>query len=431
MKVLYYECFSGISGDMNLGLMVDLGVDFEYLKAELVKLGVDEEYELIKKTGLKHGITGTKIDVILMNEEDHDHNHKHDHDHKHDHKHSHSHHHESAKKDSTDINHHVHRGYKDIEKIILASGLNERVKKLSLDIFMVIAVAEGKVHGKSYDEVHFHEVGATDSIIDIVGSAICLDALGVDAVWSSTVELGGGFVKCAHGLMPVPAPATIEILKGAMTKTGRVQKETTTPTGAAILASTVTNYTDRLEGRVERVGYGLGTRDLEIPNVVRGSIVEVEERAESIYLKDEIIEIQANIDDMKPEYMDYVLDLLYEKHALEVFQTPVMMKKGRVGTLLTVLAQPESLDALSQIILTHTTAIGCRYSYKERMKLRREIRRCETKYGTFDVKVVFEGDYMLRFKAEYDQLKKAASEYQVTLDQIEKSISKVMEEYND
>lgn len=466
MRILYYECFSGISGDMNLGLMIDLGVDFDYLTQELKKLGVDEEYELIKKTGSKLGITGTKVDVILKNEDDHSHehdhkqdHHDHDHDHEHDHHehdhhdhehdhHDHAHHkhdhhdHHDHKHDHHDHKHdhshghnqsdHVHRGYKDIERIIMNSGLKDSVKALSLDIFMRIAVAEGKVHGKPYDEVHFHEVGATDSIVDIVGSAICLDALGVDAVWSSTVELGGGFVKCAHGLMPVPAPATVEIMKGAKTKTGRVQKETTTPTGAAILAATVTKYTDSVAYQVEKVGYGLGTRDMEIPNVVRGTIASVvSESKERRFESDTVVEIQANIDDMKAEYMDLVLDLLYENGALEVYQTAVMMKKGRNGTLLTVICNKTDHERLSSLILTHTTAIGCRFTEKNRYKLRRETQRLRTKYGEVDVKVVYDGDDRLRYKAEYDQLKSLAKENNVTLEQLEKEVIKCMEANNE
>lgn len=426
MKILYYDCFSGISGDMNLGLMIDLGIDFDYLKKELLKLGIKEEYELHKKIGQKLGITGTKVDVVLRGhghgEHTHEHNHSHEeHTHNHEHNHEHTHSHGHVKHS------HEHRAYKDIEALILNSALSDKVKALSLDMFMKVAVAEGKVHGKPYDEVHFHEVGATDSIIDIVGSAICYEALGVDEVWSSTVELGGGFVKCAHGLMPVPAPATIEILKGAKTKVGRVQKETTTPTGAAILAATVKQYTDNQSFVIERIGYGLGTRDMEIPNVVRGIIAEVETSKPSFYQQDEVVEIEANIDDMKPEYMAYVYECLYEKGALEVFQTPVVMKKGRLASVITVIAQTERLDVMTDVLLKHTTAIGCRYTIKQRMKLERKTEVCTTIYGAIDVKVVYYNGQPIRYKAEYEQLKQAALSHDVTIDAVEKAVIKVME----
>ena len=480
MRILYYDCFSGISGDMNLGMMIDLGVDFELLKKELAKLGVKEEYEIVMKTGQKLGITGTKVDVILKNQPDdhhhhhesHSHSHEHSHDHhdhddhhhlhesdshshehshdhhdqddhhhhhegdSHSHEHSHDHHdhddhhhhHESHSHSHAHSHTHEHRGYKDIEAIINGSDLSDRVKELSLNMFMKVAVAEGKVHGKPYDEVHFHEVGATDSIVDIVGSAICLEALGVDQVWSSTVELGGGFVKCAHGLMPVPAPATAEILRGAKTKTGRVQKETTTPTGAAILAATVSRYTDQQAFEIEKIGYGLGTRDMEIPNVVRGILAEVNMDTNDTYESDEIVEIEANIDDMNPEHMDYVMDLLYKEGALEAFQIPVMMKKGRMASLLTVIAKLEDQNKLSELILQNTTAIGCRYTHKSRMKLKRVKETCHTIYGDIDVKIVYKGSEVLRYKGEYDQIKQAAIHHDVTLYTVEKALEKAMED---
>ncbi|WP_331488046.1 nickel pincer cofactor biosynthesis protein LarC [Caminicella sporogenes] len=243
MKILYYDCFSGISGDMNLGALIDLGVDTDYLLKELSKLGLNSEYEIKIEKKNKNGIEGTKVDVILQHE------HKKHHDKKH--------------------HHHVHRNLKDIEEIINSSTLNDSIKKLSISMFMKIAEAEAKVHGKTLYEVHFHEVGAIDSIIDIVGAAICIDYLKPDKIAASHVQVGGGFVECAHGLIPVPAPATVEILKGIPIKSGIVSFETTTPTGAAILAVNVDEFTDKVDMAIEKVGYGVGSRDLEIPNVLR------------------------------------------------------------------------------------------------------------------------------------------------------------------
>lgn len=258
MKVLYYDCFCGISGDMNLGGLLDLGVDEDYVRRELSKLNLDAEYELQVKKDNKKGISGTRVDVVLKNV-------PHDHDHHHHHE-AHNGMEEESDKGHT---HHAHRNLKDIENIIINSNLSDRVKTVSLAIFMKVAEAEGKVHGKPLYEVHFHEVGAVDSIVDIVGAAVCLDYLKVDKVMASSVQLGGGFVKCAHGIIPIPAPATVEILKNIPVKSGIVSFETTTPTGAAILAANVGTFTDHMDFSVEKIGYGIGHRDLEIPNVLR------------------------------------------------------------------------------------------------------------------------------------------------------------------
>jgi uncharacterized protein (DUF111 family) len=285
MKILYYDCFCGISGDMNLGAMVDAGVDGDYLIKELSKLQLDGEYKINIKKGMKKGISGTKVDVILTHKEhadndsheDHghykDHNHHHDDNHHHDGYNDHNHHHNHH----CDLNHH-HRNLKDIENIINGSTLNDHVKKSSINMFKRIAEAEGIVHGKPASEVHFHEVGAVDSIVDIVGSAIALDYLNVDKILASSVQVGGGFVTCAHGIIPVPAPATVEILKNIPVKSGIVPFETTTPTGAAILAENAAEFTDKMDFSIEKIGYGLGNRELDIPNVLRVYVGEKKRR---------------------------------------------------------------------------------------------------------------------------------------------------------
>lgn len=258
MKILYYDCFSGISGDMNLGAMVDLGVPKEYLIGELKKLNINDEYELEITNGVKNGISGTKVNVILKHHHHHDENH-------------------------CDHDHHHHRNLKDIEDIIRSSDFKEKVKNLSLNMFKVVAEAEAKVHNKELYEVHFHEVGATDSIIDIVGAAICCDYLDVEEILCSTVEVGGGFVHCAHGVLPVPAPATVEILKDIPIRKGNVPFEATTPTGAAILRSLVKEFTDKDEFKILKVGYGIGYKDFDkMPNVVRVFIGEKEEKKNSV-----------------------------------------------------------------------------------------------------------------------------------------------------
>lgn len=244
MKILYYEPFSGISGDMNLAAMIDLGVDPEYLTGELIKLGIEGEYTLKVSEAARKSIHGTRVDVVLNEEKHHDHN----------------------------GCHHAHRNFDDIEEIINNSSLDDQVKETSLAIFRRVAEAEAKIHGKELHDIHFHEVGATDSIVDIVGAALCYHALDIDEVLCSPIELGGGFVKCAHGMMPVPAPATQEILRGIPTRRGAVQKEMTTPTGAAILMQLVDRFDYSPELMIEKTAYGIGHRDTEIPNVLRVSL---------------------------------------------------------------------------------------------------------------------------------------------------------------
>jgi len=254
MNILYYDCFSGISGDMNLAAMMDLGVPKEYLVEELKKLDINDEYELNITKEVKNGISGTKVNVDLKSHHHHD-----------------------------EHNHHHHRNLKDIEDIIKTSDLKEKVKNLSLNIFKIVAEAEAKVHNKELYEVHFHEVGATDSIIDIVGAAVCCDYLDIEEIFCSTVEVGSGFVHCAHGVLPVPAPATVEILKDVPIRKGSVPFEATTPTGAAILKSLVKQFTDREEFKILKVGYGIGYKDFDkIPNVLRVFIAEKGEKKNSV-----------------------------------------------------------------------------------------------------------------------------------------------------
>ena len=275
-KILYFDCFAGISGDMSEGALIDAGVKFEYIEEELKKLKIDG-YKVSCEKKLKNGIAGTKFNVTLENEDGKKietielnnekkvdgHNHKHSHCHTHNHIHVHNHSEENGHKP------HVHRNLKDINLIIDNSELSENIKNISKKIFNIVAEAEGKIHGKNIDEVHFHEVGAIDSIVDIVGFAICLDYIKPDKIYSSKLNLGRGFVKCAHGIIPVPAPATIEILKGAKVYSGGIEGETVTPTGAAIIKGTVEEFTDFPDMEIESTGYGAGNNEFEIPNMIR------------------------------------------------------------------------------------------------------------------------------------------------------------------
>lgn len=277
MKILYYDCFAGISGDMNMAALIDLGVSPDYLKAELAKLDIDDEFALLCQPEKCNGIQGMQVHVHL-NGQQHGHSHSHEHTHEQEHTHAgapaHVHGHNPAHG-----SHLPHRNLADITAIIMQSALADSVKQTSLSIFHRIAEAEAKVHGKALEDVHFHEVGATDSIVDIVGAAICFHALDVDAVWSSPLELGGGFVRCAHGVMPVPAPATVEILHGIPTSRGGVEHEATTPTGAAIIAALADTLTASPAMTILSTGYGIGHRRTERPNMLRVHLAEVDEAA--------------------------------------------------------------------------------------------------------------------------------------------------------
>ncbi|NOW88197.1 nickel pincer cofactor biosynthesis protein LarC [Clostridium beijerinckii] len=460
MRILYYDCFCGISGDMNLAAMLNLGVPKEYLFNEISKLNLNSEYDIQINSSEKLGITGTRVDVILKDEvnnsdnigykdfehcstdiiEDHSHSHVHDqehnhhdhshgedasHNHEHSHPHSHehdcSHNHEQAHVHSHSGNHeHHHRNLKDIENIINSSDLSEKVKNLSLNMFMRVAEAEAKVHGKTLYEVHFHEVGAIDSIVDIVGAAICLDYLKVDKIMASHVQVGGGFVKCAHGLMPVPAPATVEILKGIPINVGVVQFETTTPTGAAILAENVQEFTSKIDFSIKKIGYGIGHRDLDIPNVLRVYLGEDNslEKIEEQYI------LETNIDDMNPEFYGYIEEKLFDAGALDVFKTPIFMKKGRPGIKLSVLIGEKIEKDILDIVFEETTSIGVRKYKVEKIMLNREFSKVETQYGEVTIKKSYYKGNLVKYKPEYEECKKIAKENNITMEKVYREVYK-------
>lgn len=410
MKTLYYDCFSGISGDMNLGALIDLGIDKNYLINELSKLNIDGYKISVEKT-VKNGISGTKVDVILNH-------HYHD---------EHSHHHHE----------HHHRNLKDIENIINSSALDSNIKDISLGIFKKVAEAEAKVHNKSIEEVHFHEVGAVDSIVDIVGAAICFTYLKVDKVISSTVEAGSGFVKCAHGLLPVPAPATVEILKNIPLKSN-IPFEATTPTGAAIIAYLTDEFRDNKNFKINKIGYGIGNKDnKDIPNVLRVFLAEELDQETNKpnvettfsndpneeFLQGEAEVLECNIDDMNPEMYEYVMELLFRKGALDVYLTPVIMKKGRPGIKLSVVYSKEQEKEIEEIILTETTTLGFRKYKVQRNMLRREFNKIQTKYGEFTIKNSYYGEKRVKYKAEYDECKKAALENDVSINEVYREIN--------
>jgi pyridinium-3,5-bisthiocarboxylic acid mononucleotide nickel chelatase len=392
MKTLFYDCFTGISGDMNLGALIDIGIPSEYLLSELKKLKIDGYQIEITRT-LKNGISGTRVNVNLEH-------------------HKHHGHHE----------HHPHRNLSDISEIINNSDLSNQIKAISIDIFDKVARAEAKVHNKPIDKVHFHEVGATDSIVDIVGAAICIDYLKPDRILCTPVQLGGGFVECAHGTFPVPAPATAEILQNIPVKKGLVDTETTTPTGAAILATLVDEFVSETELRIVKTGYGIGFKDLKVPNVLRVFICDNEESNDLKHEKACIIE--CNLDDNNPEIFAFIIDKLFEKGAQDVYLTPIIMKKSRPAVTLSILCPPDKTNEMEKIILTETTTLGIRKHWVEKSMLPRKTKTVATKYGDIRVKYSTFGS-LIKHKPEYEDCIKAANENNVTLAEVYKEVERI------
>lgn len=391
MRILYYDCFSGISGDMNLGAMVDLGVDAQWLIEELYKLPIRDSFQVSFEKQEKMGITGTKAHVKEIEHE------------------------------------HPHRHLKDVYQIIEDSSLSDSVKQRSKDMFLRIAQAEGAVHGTAPEMVHFHEVGAIDSIVDVVGAALCFDWWKVNKVFAGPVQVGGGFVRCAHGLMPVPAPATVELLKGIPIKSGAVDGETTTPTGAAILTHGVDEFVQSMTMDIVKVGYGLGTKDFSIPNVLRVYLAEVKEHP----IQDTQVMLEANLDDMNPEFYGYVEEKLFEGGALDVFKTQIIMKKSRPAVKLSVLCPVSKADELKKVLFLQTTTLGIRSYPVEKTMLDRKIFFVNTPWGPVDVKVgIFEGK-PIKFKAEYDQCVAIARAHHVDLAKVYKEVYRTLEEFHD
>ena len=375
--LLYFDCFAGISGDMNLAAMLDLGVPQAHLRAELARLALSG-YSLSVTRDARKGITGTRVDVVVA-----------------------------------ESSHHHHRAWSDIRALIEASVLSAAVKARATDIFQRLAEAEARVHGTAVDEVHFHEVGAIDSIVDIVGAAICLEHLAPARVVASSVELGGGFVKSQHGMLPVPAPATAILLTGVPTRSGAVPFEMTTPTGAAILAHSVGSFSDDKRFVTRKVGYGIGHRDTEIPNVLRLFLADADGlRTEEARL------VECNIDDMNPEISTHLFDLLFEAGASDVFFTPIVMKKSRPAVTLSVLCPPALEAPLVEVILRETTTFGLRTTTVSKTAIEREERMVTTSLGDVRVKIGKVRGKALKAKPEFEDCRRIARERGIPLREV-------------
>ncbi len=423
MRVLYFDCFSGISGDMTLGALLDLGLDKNAFLQELEKLKVDGYSIEIKKV-VKNGITGTDVNVILHQEEDrvqegehhshdhsheqsheHSHGHSHDHDSPHEHDHNHDHNHDHS---HDQLHSHSHeRNLSDIEDIIMSSSLKPGVKAMSTKIFREIARAEAKVHGKDISEVHFHEVGAVDSIVDIVGSCICIDMLGVERIYASELHEGKGFVKCAHGLLPVPVPAVMEMLCNSRIPliTEDVPFELVTPTGIGILKMTCSSFGKMPPMSIEKSGYGMGKRNTGRFNALRAVVGTIYEQ--DTVPNDEISILETNIDNMSPEILGYTMEKLLDLGALDVYYTPIYMKKSRPSVMLTVLSRCEDEKKFSQVIFSETSTLGIRVTKSARYCMNREFVKVNTRYGDVRVKIARIGD-IHKFAPEYEDCKSIA-----------------------
>lgn len=390
MKALYFECHSGISGNMTLGALCELIDDPEYLIEQLSRLHVDGYHIEISKQ-VKNGITGTYVDVVL------DHHH-HDHDHHHHHEHSH---------------HHEHRNLFDVNHIIEESHIDESAKDLAKRIFRRVAMAESKVHNEPLEQVHFHEVGAIDSIVDIIGTAVLIKKINPDVIYSSVVNDGHGFIECAHGTIPVPVPATSEIFASSdvISQIIDIDTELVTPTGAAIIAELASEYGVMPAMNIKRIGWGCGSKELRIPNVLKVTLGDIKETA------DDVMVMETNIDDCSGEILGYVMDKLFNEGALDVFFTPIFMKKNRPAYRLTVVCKPLDIEKMQTILFKHTTTIGMRYRQEKRTVLDRKKATITTQYGDIDIKVAhFNGETY--HYPEYESLKKIADEKDIPLKEL-------------
>lgn len=378
--IAYFDCFSGISGDMTVGALIDLGLDADYLKKELKKLNLKNYAIKIKKIK-KNGIASTKFDVTSKEKKE-------------------------------------HRNLNDINKMINNSSLSKNVKELSKKIFLRLAKAESKVHGIDINKIHFHEIGAVDSIIDIVGAAIGIEKLAIEKVFASKLPFCSGFIKTAHGKLPNPAPATAELIKNVPVYHSDIEKELVTPTGAAIITALAENFTMPLM-KIKKVGYGAGTLNLKQPNVLRVFIGQ-----QNNYDEDSTNVIETNIDDMNPEHCDYVMQRLFDNGALDVFLTNIQMKKNRPAIKLSVITPINRTDKLVGIIFDETTTFGVRIYETKRKKLIVENREIKTRYGKIKVKIGKLNGNIKTISPEYNSCRKIAEKNKIPLKKVyEESVS--------
>src|ERR1700728_2170182 len=463
MRIAYLECFSGMSGDMFLGAVVDAGVPARVLEEAVAALGVGAQLEISRV--MRSGISATKVDVWVQGEKDlpreeywerQEHEHAHEHSHqpyKHTHhdqpEHVHAgdlhslpgesspaepapslpkavprpHKHESERASRSlppehgRSHEHSHgRGLTEIREIISAAAISGGAKKTAIAIFEALGQAEAKIHDASVESVHFHEVGAVDAIVDIVCAAVGAEALGVEEIICSPLNVGCGSVKCVHGTFPVPAPATIELLKDAPVYSSGLRAELVTPTGAAIVKTLASRFSAFPEMKIEKSGYGAGSRDFPgHPNVVRLTIGEAASTLATKTASDTITVLEANLDDLNPQVFGYVMDRLLEEGALDAFGMPVQMKKNRPGMLLTVLCKPQDAGKLAQLIFTETTTLGVRRRDEMRQTLARRWESVGTPWGEVRIKIASMNGTVTNYAPEYEDCRRIAAEHRVPL----------------
>jgi pyridinium-3,5-bisthiocarboxylic acid mononucleotide nickel chelatase len=428
MRIAYLDCFSGMSGDMFLGALVDAGVPTRLLEETVAALNVDARLEVSRVD--RSGISASRVDVNVHGEKEipredsgghehhsaHEHGHSHDHDH---HDHAHQHPHEQS---------HEHgRGLNEIRQIIRQAAIADSAKNRAIIIFEALGAAEARVHNVDIEKIHFHELGAVDAIVDIVCASVGFEALSLDELICSPLNVGGGTVKAAHGTLPVPVPATVELLKGMPLYSSGIRAELLTPTGAAIVKVLAKRFGSFPEMKVTSTGYGAGGRDLSgHPNVVRLTVGEAAPEVAAKTSQETITVLEANLDDLNPQVFGYVMDRLLEDEALDCFGVPVQMKKNRPGTLLTVLCKPEDAAKLTQIIFTETTTLGVRRREERRQILARNWITVATQWGDVRLKIANMNGTVTNYAPEYEDCRKIAAEQRVPLKTV---MNEAMEAY--
>jgi len=435
MRIAYLECFSGISGDMFMGALIDAGVSPQTLEGAVAALNIGARLEISRV--VRSGISATKVDVWVDGEKDlpreeywkqQDHKRLNEHPNEHHHEHQdRAHSHSQADRLSQTPDHspekhkHSHgRGLTDICKIISGASISDGAKNTATSIFLALGRAEAKIHNTSIEKVHFHEVGAVDAMVDIVCAAVGAEALGVDEIVCSPLNIGGGMVKCAHGTFPVPAPATVELLAGAPVYSNEVQAELVTPTGAAIVKTLASRFASFPEMTVEKSGYGAGAQDFPgHPNVLRLTIGEAASSVVAANNSSETVTVlEANLDDLNPQVYGYVMARLLEEGALDVFGIPIQMKKNRPGMLLTILSRPENADRLTQLVFSETTTLGLRRRDEARQILARRWENVSTPWGEVRMKIASMNGTVTNYAPEYEDCCRIATEYHVPLKQV-------------
>ena len=393
-RIVYFDCFSGISGDMILGALVDLGIDLKYIRKNLGALPVTG-YKIKSRQVKRGGISSTKIDVV-------------------------------EERPSKKYQNHRSRSFTDIKNLIEKSKLTPKIKKDSIEIFRRIGKVEAQLHRTTLNKIHFHEVGAVDSIVDVVGGTLAMNLLGADRIFASPINLGEGSVKCAHGSLPVPAPATLKLLQGIPCYSNGIKKELTTPTGAAVIRYFADEFCSMPAMCVLGAGYGAGSYDLkDKPNLLR---VISGERSGAPKVQPMTM-IETNIDDMNPEFYEHVMETLFQSGAADVFFTPVFMKKNRPATLLSVLVPRESVDVAARTLLAETSTFGVRHYEVGRTVLDRTERAVKTSYGKVRVKIGSLNGSVLRIAPEYEDCKRIASRKKIPVKEIYEEVLRLAEKF--